>query len=351
MNTKNLKLRPEAQQKLRSYWLSSSIILIAIFSCLTNNSFVHAENDGTRGGGWVEEMREAELRSHKTLTKEEIIKATEANGKEIKLQLLLPFYEDFLTQNNLNDRTLEVIQSIMKKNEPIMHDDIMFSKIILGACEHGENLCTTQNTTYSDIVIDLKSLLSTHNGVTFSEFVGLLAHEYTHHFGGDIDHPYYKFARFVAELVRENKIGKKTFLFEDLIVMLPEIYLNYGDIYAPHTEIMKRHAAVADDDLDKKRNTELATNICLFHNYSKLITFEVNEFTRQDVEKADIREISYNFLPGRSDAHETFEARAYKCEQSATGKLVIQEDDRLFIYPREKHYSEVSLFTKVVCQK
>jgi hypothetical protein len=340
MNNKKLKKRPLTQQKLKSYWLSSSIALITIFSWLAGSVFAHAENDGTRGGGWVEEMREAELKSHQSLTESEIIKATEANGKEIKLQLLIPFYEDFLTLTSLNDKTLEEIQAVMKKNEAILHDDIMFSKILIGTCPNRENLCTTQNKIYSDIVVDLKSLLATHNGVTFSEFVGLLAHEYTHHFAGDIDHPYYKFARFVTELVRENKIGKKTFLFEDLIVMLPEIYLNYGDIYAPHTEIIKRHAALAEHDSEKDKIT--ATNICLFHNYSKMIDFETHLFNKFDIEDVDLREIS--------QVKSLYSARAYECILTPTGKIAVKVRNHLFIYP-EQHIAEVALFTKIVCQK
>jgi hypothetical protein len=326
------------KSKLLSTHAFVAILTITILGSLSpiSSSWAGGGRDdiaaGTKdgGGGWVEQMREAEAQSHKAITEDEINKAVEINGKEIKIKLLTPFFQDFLTMTDLNDNTLVEIQNLLKQNESSLLDDITYSKIVIGTCSRGENLCT-QAKPFSDIIVDAKSILATRNGVTFSEFVGLLAHEYTHHFGGDIDHPYYKFARFVTELVRTDKIGNRTFTFEELI----KVFKNDDGVEV-------RYAALASY-YDEKWNSEKANLICDFLGYSEATNFHTNNFTREDVISEKIGFITEK---GWLVPKYNYYVYTYSVYESPSKKLYYQ-------YYRSGRDTDAiaTLFTEITCQK
>ncbi|MEQ1665152.1 MAG: hypothetical protein ABL927_07240, partial [Bdellovibrionales bacterium] len=87
-----------SKSKLLSTHALVAILTITILGTLSpiSSSWAGGGRDdiaaGTKdgGGGWVEQMREAEAQSHKAITEDEINKAVEINGKEIKIKLLTP---------------------------------------------------------------------------------------------------------------------------------------------------------------------------------------------------------------------------------------------------------------------
>lgn len=201
-----------------------------IFTLLTimATSFNSIAGDGAGNGGWVQDMLEADLRERKPITEEIILKLTEKNGLVLKKEILIPTMRSFLEKPNPElTEELSKLKSLLLPVKNELYEDIMYSPIRVGHCQINQSLCTG-DTPYSDIIIDTNSTLGRAFGITFSEVIGLIAHEYTHHFVGDYDHPNYSFARFVRDNIKSENYGSKLFKLNDIIQPCENDSYKYG---------------------------------------------------------------------------------------------------------------------------
>ncbi|MGE3611097.1 MAG: hypothetical protein AB7I27_16015 [Bacteriovoracaceae bacterium] len=183
--------------------------------------------------------------------------------------LKFAFYQFLFTEKV--DESLKDIKEVLKENQSKLFDDIIYSKIVLGECSNGQNLCTL-NTPFSDIVIDLKSLQEMKHPVTFSEFVGLIVHEFTHHFADNIDHPDYKFARFSSSMVLNNRVGVRTFSFKELIQPCESM----------DRKVYKACLPLAAWYMDYS-NYDRADYFCKYQGFSKASRFHTSAFGLDDL--------------------------------------------------------------------
>ena len=180
------------------------------------SSFNIYAGDREGNGGGLDDMLRADRLDQKSLTTEQIFGLLEDNAIELKEKVIIPSFKTFLRDKEFSeDSKLFELQTVFNMDNDLLLNDLRYSKYKIGECD-GSNFCTGAEK-YSDIVIDLDSLQTREFGITLSEFIGLLAHEYTHHFVGDLDHPEYLFARYIRNNIRDNKYQGKIFSTLDII--------------------------------------------------------------------------------------------------------------------------------------
>jgi hypothetical protein len=152
-----------------------------------------AEPGGREGGGGsIDEMRKAG-----SLTATQIYELIKNNGILVKSQVLnkIPIN---IKASSIDDLDVAEIYLKMTEGSIPLQDDITYS-IYKTHCEcpMGKDMCTF-NKNFADICIDVPALVN--RKVSFPEFIGLLMHEHSHHYVGELDHQYnYAFGKFMEK--------------------------------------------------------------------------------------------------------------------------------------------------------
>jgi hypothetical protein len=203
------------------------------------------------GGGSIEDMRAAQ-----SLSREQINKLIQNNGVMIKTQVLsqIPTY---LKPQDIKDVRVKELYTKMTSSEISLVDDINFSTYSKDcACPAEKDMCT-QDKNYANICFDVESLLK--RKVNYAEFVGLLAHEYSHHFVGEEDHVYgLALAKFFEERARNNNLVGKTFTL----------------INSDHSSLWKDKEKKSLYFQVRSAPEKDATFFCHLKNFTKAISFE-----------------------------------------------------------------------------
>lgn len=161
------------------------------------------------GGGNIESMRQA-----KALTKEYILKLLENNGALVKKEVLMKI-PTYVTPSDLGDLTAAPIYERMLKYEVPLLDDLMFSAYSTDcSCPTDKDMCT-ENKIFAKVCFNVDNL--ERKQVNFHEFIGLLMHEHSHHFVGEMDHEVdrygnnYTLAKSFEKLSQSNLLTRKYF--------------------------------------------------------------------------------------------------------------------------------------------
>lgn len=186
-----------------------------VLTLIISSSLFAGEREG--GGGFIDALIRTELEDKVALTDEEIDKLVKSKGLEIKTKIIKPLYEQFLvTSSRELSKPLREIQRKIKLRTSDLMEDIDISHIETGDCK-GATTCT-EGKHFASIIIDKESIANSTYGVSFSELVSLLVHEYLHHFYSEVpDHDRYYLARYVKEVFLGGEYNEKKYGIHDMI--------------------------------------------------------------------------------------------------------------------------------------
>jgi hypothetical protein len=182
-----------------------------VLGMLLVNVSVFAGNE-KGNGGFIQGLLDAELRDRATLTMSDIDKLVENKGEEIKNKVLIPVMDKFLLEKAVKlSPTLIAIQKVFIAQSSKLKLDMKLTHFEVGTCPTGATTCTGDEP-FSKIVIDKAAIQSSRFGVSFSELVGLLIHEFEHHFFHEtLEHDSYPLARFMMNIIKTSDYLEKTY--------------------------------------------------------------------------------------------------------------------------------------------
>jgi hypothetical protein len=205
-----------------------------VLGMLLVNVSVFAGNE-KGNGGFIQGLLDAELRDRATLTMSDIDKLVENKGEEIKNKVLIPVMDKFLLEKAVKlSPTLIAIQKVFIAQSSKLKLDMKLSHFEVGTCPTGATTCTGDEP-FSKIVIDKAAIQSSRFGVSFSELVGLLTHEFEHHFFHEtLEHDNYPLARFIMNVIKTSAYLEKTYLIKDTrksIDSVGALYTGSADLF------------------------------------------------------------------------------------------------------------------------
>lgn len=251
---------------------------------ISSLSFAQSENGkselsfstGGGNGGFIDGLIRAELMDREILNEDEIDQLVSDLGEEVKNEILKPLFTRLLAEDlgNLDDVQREIALKL-KANQEKLFIDIKLSHIVLGNC-NGATTCT-DNKIYSDIVIDKKEVLETTYGTSISELIGLLAHEFVHHFFSEIpQHDSYPIAKLFKKYVLNGEYRFGEVVRINIKEMVRGLFILKG------TEI------VLDDDLKAvfaSKREQLSRNanlFCEYNGYLRAVDFQGETLSYND---------------------------------------------------------------------
>jgi hypothetical protein len=198
-------------------------ILFFLMMLITTSVFAQREVESRAGnGGEIEKLLDAELKDREVLSAKDIDQIVVDRGLEIKERFIVPIFEKFLLEDSAAlNYLLRVFQQTLEKEgiENLMVD-IKYTHIVIGEC-NGSTTCSGKGR-FSDIVIDKEAVRASEFGVSFSELVGLIAHEYLHHYFDEVPgHDKYELARYVKHTVVENEFNERTYSIKQMVEIIP----------------------------------------------------------------------------------------------------------------------------------
>ncbi|MCO4753479.1 MAG: hypothetical protein KC478_03310 [Bacteriovoracaceae bacterium] len=233
----------------------------------------YARSTGGGNGGLIQEMRDAEKLASHFLTREEIEDLLHLDGRQLKETLLQPITKA-LDTNEIKDPKAQAIWSQMKGSKDVsLAEDINYTRMEVGECPNQQDLCTGDSH-YSTIYFDVEKILS--KKTTIAELTGMVFHELSHHFAGEMDHPYYPLANFIKNRVASGKIGQRVF---DVIQLT-------------RMEGIKGFIGLADPAL-----------YCQSQGYEKMVNYKTvskKNFDREFLGAVSAYRLEYNGFPGKS---------------------------------------------------
>jgi hypothetical protein len=159
-------------------------------------------------GGYIDDLIRAEMNERVTLDVQDIEKVVLKVGEELKNSTLIPLFERFLADKDLKE-DLKFFQEKLEKVKSDLFLDIKISQIKAGSCPKLATTCTG-NLMFTDIIIDQEAIDRSTYGVSISDLVGLIAHEYLHHIYKEIpNHDEYLLAKKMKDYILNT--GYKTF--------------------------------------------------------------------------------------------------------------------------------------------
>ncbi len=171
--------------------------LLLIFILVSTFTSASKAGQETGNGGFYNEMIYGELHGRIFyITELTLNKMIEDNGLVLKTEILLPAFKKFIEENKVHNNYLDKLKYVLTNNKENLYNDIINSSFKIGNCKLNSDLCTG-NIPESDIIINSKRILSKKRAISVYEFIGLIAHEFTHHYVMDQDHPYYLFAKYI----------------------------------------------------------------------------------------------------------------------------------------------------------
>lgn len=192
--------------------------LFLIILSLLFTGMVHAGHE-TGNGGNLDDLLRADQVDKITLSYDQMQEILSKNAKELKEKVIIPSFTYFLKEDSNNLKTkLKGLQIILNESSEDIAQVINLTSISEGDC--GDNDFCTGDNAYDPIKVNLRNLADRDIGITLAEFVGLIAHEFTHQFVGDFDHPDYVFARYIREVVSKNLYSlsiSKTFNVDEIM--------------------------------------------------------------------------------------------------------------------------------------
>ena len=259
-----------------------------VISVLAGLSYAAAGTD-TGNGLDFQKMLEAELNDRDTLSRQDLEKVVVDVGREFKYDILLPVYDYFLSLNLNSERFQEFqyiadvqrIQNLFKSKAKSVRFDIEFSTIRI----HHE-LCTGEPgesaKPYDPINIDIETITRNQIGMTASQFVGAVMHEFVHHHIDPFpNHDRYAFSRFIEMIIRTSNFRSKLTIY-GLSDVLRKVNYKGKEIWA----LLSVDKIDAEDfgwDDDVKRHR--AIRFCQLHKHNRPLetSYKATNLTEQGV--------------------------------------------------------------------
>jgi hypothetical protein len=238
--------------------LISKLLCVVLLFCYGPTGFTQGASE-TGDGAFIQGLIEAELADRTALSNEEIERITEQTGYTIRNSLIVPLFKAFFSEAYEN---LSPELNLIKKRfgtsdaQSEFFIDIEISHILVGDCAETQRTslngaevndipttCTISKPGAA-IIIDKSSIARYPYGVSFSELVGMLCHEYLHHFfpEGIPNHDKYPLARYMAKQVRENSFNETKYSIKDIWIV---VNVNQTDRFSEERKEWKEKCALS----------------------------------------------------------------------------------------------------------
>lgn len=216
-------------------------------------------------GGFIDDMIAAELNERNKLSSDDLDSIVKDKGFYIREKIITKVFEFFLNEKSKNlSKELKKIQKLLLSQKDSLLLDIKVTHIELGQC-HGPSACTGKNHTsrpYDSIILDKEALLNSRYGISFSELVGIISHEFLHHFDVKMsNHDSYTLALYMKNLVLTGEYFTKTFEVEDIMISIGN---GMNSLLLP-----------SGNDIE---------SFCKINGFSNVVNYRLEEFTAKDFE-------------------------------------------------------------------